>query len=262
MNLNHSEPCQFLEWDSNFLGVRIARVLEEHLDEQVVKNIYDWSARNAIDCLYFLANADDTRTIHLAGKLDFLLVEIRLNFERSLKDWDPQTRAKLSPGIMVREARAEDIPELQKIASTAYVDSRFHTDEHFPENIWQAYYATWIKKSVEGSAEMNLVAEADGEILGYITGTFDSEREKGGRYELVGVRHEQRKSGTGQELFLSGLDWYAQHGVEYVWLSTQGRNIATQRMVQRHGFITRSCQLYYHKWLKEDPAFTGGGRAK
>ena len=29
---------------------------------------------------------------------------------------------------------------------------------------------------------------------------------------------------------------------------TQGRNIAGQRLYQRCGFLTRSVELWYHKW--------------
>jgi GNAT superfamily N-acetyltransferase len=261
MNLNHNEPCQFLEWDSNFLGFRIARVLAEHLDDQNIKQIYDWSEQNAIDCLYFLANADDTHTIRTAEELDFLLVEIRLNFECWLKDWDPGTRPKTTTGVTVRAARLEDLPALQKIASTAYVDSRYYTDEHFSRDIWQAYYATWVKNSCEGGSEMVLVAEAGDEVLGYTTGTFDHDKTGSGRVELIAVRQDVRKLGVGRELLLCGMDWYSQHNVNYVWLSTQGRNIAMQRMIQKNGFVTRSCQLYFHKWLRDNPKTAGASSA-
>jgi ribosomal protein S18 acetylase RimI-like enzyme len=29
---------------------------------------------------------------------------------------------------------------------------------------------------------------------------------------------------------------------------TQGRNIASQRLYQKHGFVTQSIQLWYHRW--------------
>ena len=243
------EPCQFLQWDTDFFGHRIARVNAIQLDEKLVEAIYAWSEQNHIDCLYFLADSEDIDTIRLAEELDFRLVEIRLNMERWLKDWEPASRPRSAPDITIRQGRPEDIPVLQEIARHSYYDSRFYFDKCFSEASWQAYYATWVKKSFEGGAQIALVAENDAGILGYITGLIDPHEPSKGQYELTGVHPTARNLGAGNELFRSGLDHYVQAGVEYVWLATQGRNIPTQRMVQRNGFITRSCQLYFHKWF-------------
>ncbi len=248
MNLP-AEPCLFLQWDTDFFGYRIARVTGERLDAESIESIYAWSESHQVECLYFLAHADDIHTIRLAEDHGFRLVEVRLNMERSLKDWDPETRPREAEDILLRAARPEDLPTLQEIAKTSYVDSRFYFDPCFSEEQWQAYYAGWIEKSFAGGAEIAIVAEKAGEVVGYITGLIDKDDPRKGQYELTGVKIPARKAGVGQELFRGGLDQYVRKGVEYVWLATQGRNVATQRMVQRNGFITRSCQLYYHKWF-------------
>lgn len=240
-----SEPCQFLEWDSNFFGRRIARVNGPAFDPGAVMG---WCAAHSIDCLYYLANADDIDSIRQAEDYAFRLVEIRLNYECSLKSWDPQKRPRTAEGITIRPGGPADVPAIQAIARTSYVDSRFYFDKNFSEADWQRYYATWVKKSFEGGAPLALVAEKDDEIVGYITGLV-MEGGLEGQYELTGVLESVRRLGVGNELFRSGLDWYVRNGVQQVWLATQGRNIATQRMIQRNGFITRSCQLYYHKWF-------------
>jgi dTDP-4-amino-4,6-dideoxy-D-galactose acyltransferase len=244
-----SEPCQYLEWDTQFFGPRIGRLLAHRLDAGVLDAIDTWRRQHAIDCLYFLADADDPKTVALAQAHGFQLVEVRLIFERGLKDWNPRTRPREAGDVQVRPVQPQDIPELQEIAKNSYIDSRFYFDQRFPQEKWQAYYATWVSKSCSGGAELRLAAEKDGEVVGYITGQMD--RVKGeGMYELTGVKESARRLGVGQELFRAGLDWYVQAGVQSVWLATQGRNVPTQRMIQRNGFITRLCQLYYHKWFE------------
>lgn len=244
-------PCIFLSWDTNFFGHRIARVQGNSLDAPRAAAILNWCAGQRIDCLYFLVNADDIQSIRMAEQYGFRLVEVRLNMERSLQDWQPASRPKAAEDVTIRSARLEDIPTLQEIASNSYVDSRFYFDPNFSQEKWQTYYATWVQKSCSGGADLALVAEKGNEVIGYITGNINKENPKEGIYELTGVRHSARRSGVGQELFRSGLDWYAGAGIELVWLATQGRNVATQRMIQRNGFITRSCQLYYHKWFTQ-----------
>jgi GNAT superfamily N-acetyltransferase len=65
-----------------------------------------------------------------------------------------------------------------------------------------------------------------------------------------------RGFGIGHELFASGLDWYLREGVDRIFVNTQARNIPTQRMIQRHGFISKSVQLYYHKWFTDQSLTT------
>jgi dTDP-4-amino-4,6-dideoxy-D-galactose acyltransferase len=244
------EPCRFLEWDSEFFGKRIARLHGTRLDQNKIHEVLDWCRSRSIDCLYFLADSDDPPTIWLAEEHHFRLVEVRYTLERSLTDWDPASRPHGETDVLIRDVRAEDIPFIQEIASTSYVDSRFYFDPNFSQENWSRYYSTWAKKSCEGGADLALVAIIGSELVGYITGLIDREKNEA-IYELTGVRESVRRSGVGQELFRSGLDWFVEHGIPRIWVATQGRNIVTQRMIQRNGFLSKSCQLYYHKWLNK-----------
>lgn len=241
-------PCLFLEWDTSFFGSRIARLNSPRLTQTLLDQVLDWCQNQAIDCLYFLADSDDPQTVWLAQNHTFRLVEVRYTLERSLKNWDPETRPRDAQGVIIRGALPEDIPALQEIAKTSYLDSRFYFDPNFSEEKWGTYYATWVGNSCQGGADLALVAIKDETVIGYITGLVDKQTHEG-IYELTGVAESARRSGVGQELFRSGMDWYVQHQVDYLWVATQGRNIATQRMIQRHGFLSKSCQLYYHKWF-------------
>jgi dTDP-4-amino-4,6-dideoxy-D-galactose acyltransferase len=244
---NAPETGVVLDWDTNFFGRKIGRWNTGRLSREILAELDAWRKENDIECLYYLASADDPDTVALAEENGFHLVEVRLIYERKLAGWDPEHRPCDAPRVQVRPSRVEDIPALQEIAKNAYVGSRFYFDRRFDEEQWQAYYRYWVKKSVEGGADLALTAEIDGDIVGYITGLVDKEKNEG-IYELTGVRDDARRHGVGQELFRSGIDWYVRHRVPYIWVATQGRNIPTQRMIQRDGFISQACQLYYHKW--------------
>jgi GNAT superfamily N-acetyltransferase len=245
---NPAEPCQFLEWDTNFFGFRIARTNTDRLNPEFLVSVLDWCQLNTIECLYFLTDSDDNQTIRLVEDNGYRLVEIRNTFEYWLKDWDPETRLKASDKVNIRPVRDKDIPVLQSIARYSYKDSRYFFDPKFTKEKCQEYYATWIKNSCAGRAEMVLVAEINDQIVGYITGNREKKHPEG-RLELTAVLPEYRRHGVGQELFRSALDWYARSGVEHISVATQGRNIKTQRMIQRHGFLSHSMQLFYHKWF-------------
>ncbi len=241
--------CEILEWDSGFFDKTIARLNTHTLQPETLKQAFQWCDSNAVDCIYFLAESDDPQTIWLAEDYGFHLVEVRYILEKNLREWDPKTRQKDDVDLTIRNPTLQDTNILQAIARTSYVDSRYYFDPHFSEEKWGDYYATWVKKSCEGGADLALVAEKEGQVVGYITGNIDKEKNHG-IYELTGVKISERRSGVGQELFRSGLDWYVQHSIDYMWVATQGRNIGTQRMIQRHGFLSKSCMLYYHKWFQ------------
>jgi len=242
------EPCRFLKWDTDFFGFRIARINKEYLDQDFLNRVFRWCRDNDIECLYFLADSDDPKTITLAEDNGFHLVEVRITLERSLKEWPPDSLIQVPPNLIIRPSCKDDIPLLLRIGGGSYLDSRFYLDPCFPQEKCRAYYETWIKKSCKGRADLVLVAEMKGQVVGYITGVVARDKPEG-FVELLSVKPAMRKIGVGQELVKSLLDWFNRKGVSYVKVVTQGRNIAAQRIFQRLGFSTYSCQLYYHKWF-------------
>jgi hypothetical protein len=46
-----SAVCSYLEWDSNFFGLRIGRIESHRLDPEVLTAATEWAHENQIDCL-------------------------------------------------------------------------------------------------------------------------------------------------------------------------------------------------------------------
>jgi len=246
--LENIEPCQFLPWDTEFFGRRIARAIEHRLNVQQVRAILEWSENHAIECLYFLADSDHAETVKLAEDYGFRLVDIRVTLQRSIGDRPARYRNDRSEVVRIRPSCSGDIPILWAIAQTSYGDSRFYFDPCFPVESCEALYETWIKRSCEGYADVVLVAEVDDRPVGYVSCHLCSNRPHG-QIGLIGVGSQARDCGVGQILVNHSLDWFAEHGVGVVSVVTQGRNIAAQRLYQRCGFLTHSVQLWYHKWM-------------
>jgi len=240
-----------LSWDSDFFGVRIAQIQAPALTHDLMQAIYQWCDQQAIECLYFLGAADNPDSIRIAENNGFHLVEVRLTIEKDMKGHQPsESRPKGLENIRVRPAEDQDLPALQTISRNSYFNSRFYIDDRFPEQTCQLYYETWIKKSYESRADLVLVAEVDEEVLGYTTLNFNPEKSEG-QVGLIAVAEDARKHGVGYALVDGLLRWYASQGAQRIFAVTQGRNIATQRLSQRMGFMSKSCHLYYHKWFTE-----------
>jgi len=238
--------CRNREWDSHFFGRRIAEVVGGRLTRERAAGVLKWCTEHDVDCLYFLADADDAETIRIAEDSGFRLVDVRLTLVRSVGE-RASTRSEDLDGI--RAAVPGDLPAVKSVAAAAYHVSRFYYDGHFATARCDALYETWIEKSCNGYAEAVLVLDAGGRAVGYVSchllgGGI-------GQIGLVGIAGDQQGRGGGCRLIDASLVWFADHGCREVIVVTQARNCRGQRLYQRAGFVTRTTQLWYHFWLPQ-----------
>lgn len=235
--------CRFLEWDSDFFGVRVARAQVSRLAPDTASALLDWCRANAIDLLYFLADSDDPPTIRLAEDHGFRLVDLRVTLDRTL-----QVPAH-APQYAVRTAQPGDLPALRAMARAGFRQSRFYADPHIPAGRAGALYEIWVEKRLNEPTSRVLVVDTDGEAAGFITCLFDG---ADGAIDLFSVGEAARGRGIGQALVQGALAWFGEQGAQRASVVTQGRNIAAQRLYQRCGFVTRAVQLWYHRWFAHD----------
>ncbi len=107
-------------------------------------------------------------------------------------------------------------------------------------------YETWIEKNCKGYADTVLVAEFQGQPTGYISCHLLDCTD--GNVGLVAVAADAKGRGLGQALVDASLRWSAERGVSWVTVVTQGRDCGAQRLYQKCGFLTRTLQLWYHRW--------------
>jgi dTDP-4-amino-4,6-dideoxy-D-galactose acyltransferase len=241
-----NEPCELLSWDTNFFGFRIGRVSSDVMIPEQVDEIDLWCQQHKINCLFFLARLDNPLTIKLAEEHNFHLVDVRVTL-----DWKKMKRSRQIDSMRLRTAQHNDVSSLSVIARKSYYDTRFFYDEQFPRYLSEGLYETWIKRSIEGYANIVLVAVSDRDLpVGYISCHLD-ENLTNGRIGLVGVNQENQNQHIGKTLIFGALDWFENQGVQNVTVVTQARNFSAQRLYQRCGFLTQSVQLWYHKWYVE-----------
>ena len=247
--MTSAPPCQLLQWDTEFFGFPVARVLSDQLTAEFNVQIDDWCRENRIACLYFSSRGDDPITTQVAARNGYELTDLRMTFEnRDRANW----RSETQPGII--PARPEDLADLMAIASNSHRDTRFYFDQRFSRERCSRLYSIWIEKSCTGSADAVWVAENNGKACGYVTCKINK-ADQVGNIGLIAVADSARGRGTGSALIRQAMNWFADQNASNITVVTQGRNVAAQRLYQRLGFVTRSLELTYHKWFYK-PAFT------
>jgi dTDP-4-amino-4,6-dideoxy-D-galactose acyltransferase len=246
--------CEYLDWDSEFFGRRIARVVGPRLTEKLIADIDSWCSLQSIECLYFLADSTDQRTARLAQETGFRFVDVRVTLDvRSIKACGPGDNAAgdSATHTMMRKAGEADIDALKVLARRSHRNTRFYYDGNFPVGRCDELYETWIEKSCRGWAKNVLVATNHEEIEGYISCHVTGAGS--GQVGLVGVSEKAQGRGVGRALLANAIRWFCEEGVEVVSVVTQGRNVRAQRLYQRCGFTTRSVELWFHRWSAEAP---------
>ena len=251
MSASVAAPCDLLPWDTEFFRRRTARLRGDTLTSERMPAIDEWCRREKVQCLYFLARADEPSTIRVAEDSGFALVDIRVTFERALDRERDRAGGESAAGIRAFEPR--DLAALLAMARTMHENARFFNDRELPRALAEAFYVKWLTLECEGKAQRVFVAAPDGDAMGYISCHVDA-ASRAGQIGLVGVDSRARGKALGKGLVMAAVEWLAEQGMNTVTVVTQGGNVPAQRLYQRCGFISRDLQLWYHKcYFTEQP---------
>ena len=239
---------EVLRWDSRFFGRKMARLKSRRLTSRTVQAALKACERKRVDCLYFLASANDSSSIACAQTHGFRLVDIRVTLVRDLTPSKYFLSAPRAGPTTYRSARPSDIRSLKPIATTVFPYSRFTEDPRFPRGAHQKLYATWVAKSVRGDFDDWVgVAERRGRLMGFVSCRRTGRA--GGAIGLIGVARAFQGQGIGRGLLNHAFHWLLAHHIRHISVATQGCAVEAQRFYQDAGFRTSQVDLWFHKWF-------------
>jgi len=236
---------EYLPWDSEFFGKRIARVIPKTLTQTDLALIDEWTKENLIDCLYFLSDSVGGAEIIEVQQAGFRLMDLRVTFFH-----DPR-KTFLSPELdysAIVQANLADIPVLRKIAAHNHRDSRFYSDTHFNRELSDTMYAIWIEKAVCDPQQKVFVYKTQGEPLGYVS--YKLLENKVAEIGLVGISPAQRGKGIGFMLIQFLLDQLKNEHASKVTVVTQGKNVGALNLYEKAGFRIFKIESWFHKWYE------------
>ncbi len=167
-------------------------------------------------------------------------MDIRLTFQVTVETIS-------APTGIVRPAQPSDLAALMQTARSSFHTSRFYCDPNFAKSRCDDLYATWIEKSCNGYADFVLVAEHAGQAAGFITGHAGPDGT--GSIGLLAVDSAHQGIQLGARLVSAAQCAFRERGIHTIAVVTQGRNLRAQRLYQKCGFVSRSVDLWYHRWF-------------
>lgn len=253
MPLTEAQPgtkvCQFLDWDSEFFGYRIARYRGSRCGSQDVAAILAECKADGIDCVYVLADVADTESIRALQENRAYMADARVTFGAEVGTGIGLEAASGGANV-VRPATDTDIPALASIAAVSHRDTRFYADRHFAVERCDRLYKVWIEKSCQGDADAVLVAEDSAhQPIGYVT--CHGKASAKGRIGLIAVKEDARGGGVGSALLRAAFDWFVSNRVASFTVTTQLRNVRALRFYGRAGLLISSVELWFHLWPRD-----------
>jgi dTDP-4-amino-4,6-dideoxy-D-galactose acyltransferase len=244
-NRGSMQPIESLEWDSAFFGVQVGRVLLGSPAPEQLSEAVGWADQRGIECLYWLIDGADAISPRSAEACGFHLVDVQLTFETKLPRGAELDQLSLAH---VRLFEPVDMPGLLAIARESHRASRYFYDGNFADDRCAALYEEWIKRALRRDSDIVLVAENENQPSGYCLCHLSGDQI--GNIDLIAVGPKWRGGSIGTALVSAALDHFDRSGMRSATVVTQGRNIASQRLYQRCGFVTKSMKLWYHRWAR------------
>lgn len=244
----NSDMIKYLPWDSSHFGFRIARARTRRLELRSYRQLDAACRDQDIACLYFLARSEDQATVSTLQDHGFEFVDIRLTLAGLVSEIP---RIPASGSLSFRPGREGDLEALLPVARDSYFQSRFFVDQRFGRAKAARMYQIWLEKSFTSDfADAVTVAELAGQPVGFVTCHLGSPKGEA-NIALVGVAEPARGLGCARGMLGHMAMRLSERRIERLNVVTQGRNVAAQRLYQRCGMVTRSVDLWFHKWFQQ-----------
>jgi ribosomal protein S18 acetylase RimI-like enzyme len=236
---------EILEWDSDFFGFSVARIVPDELDYNNLKEVLAEMKKEKVSLAYWASCRTDEYSRKMAEDLGGFLTEKKITYLIILESLNKKS---LRFADMV-EIYKDDKPnsDLEKLIIEGGVYSRFYVDPKISREKYEALHKLWIANSTNKSiAKAVLIIRKHSRIVGFV-----SLGEKTGRGNIVYIAVDAniRGKGLGGALMNSAHSWFISNGYKYAQAETQEANIIACRMYEKFGYNIDKVQNFYHFWL-------------
>lgn len=231
-----------LAWDSDFFGLRIARIdIAEKSEEESLWSLV--KGENQFDLVYVFTPEELLLSIP-PDEENFYLVDRKIVFKKSISE---VTASHKNLPFQIHEYSSLVIePELEAIAYQSGEFSRFKLDRRFNPNDFFGLYKKWLENSVSYEiADFVFVARVNGVVVGMVTAKLDGLNASIG---LLAVDEQARGMRVGTSLMNHLEMELIKRGVNTLFVPTQLENVTSCQFYIKNGFTKYSLTNIYHYW--------------
>lgn len=235
---------QLLDWDTEILGIKTAKIIPEKLTETQLTEILFELKQQDVRLVFWCSDSDDQITQHAAEKHQAFLADEKVTYLMDLTNFVEQN-IDISDVVAYENNIADD--QLKKLALFVGLNSRFGLDPKITLDRCKKVYETWLDNSVKKNiAKEVLVIRRDNKIVGFVT-----LGEKNGRGDigLIAVDENYRGQQLATKLVYAAQLWCKQQGYKTAQVVTQKTNVAACKLYEKNGYHLEKVENFYHLWL-------------
>lgn len=247
-----------LDWDSQIFNKsmwKMKLVLNQEMDgySNNLETIFLKDCRQyGIDHISCQVDSRNNNNIRFLEKINFKLTDSIIRFGTRLNNFNIEKLIEsLDSKIIIREYENKDyVKYLNLVKQTFYnYSNRFKNDGSFTEEQCEKFYTEWAKNSIEGFADLVIVAENSNELYGFSTLKYKKPYNNKlviAEGQLAGVSNFERGQGINTSMMLERL-LVASYNADYYEVGTQVYNYASQRSFYRCGLKPFESYFTFHK---------------
>lgn len=235
---------ELVPWDTESFGVRVAQVesIAVHQPRQAMDRaaaMQAWLESNEVMLASARLKEHRLAESFLLEAAGFRFVEMVYSMHLDLSP-QPSDEAPLC----WEHATAQDLPELQSIAATAFATGRWNVDWRVGPALAGRRYADWVLRSLDSATQQVLLVRHEGRVAGFfIVEELDDDA---AYWHLTAVSPHLHGRGWGRRMWRSMALRHAAMGARTVRTTISARNIPVLNLYARLGWRFEECQMTFH----------------
>ena len=242
-----------LAWDSEIFGFNcselkyllFSRGYSTDAFNSLMDKVDSWAQENDVKFMVSKISHGEIKLAELMRTRGFECIEELVTLRHDLSQL-PECE------MNIRKVNEKEVERVGEIASNSFVYTRFVKDRRFERKKSAELSRRWVINCCRGRSDSVLVAEANGEIAGFITCNVEKIPEAGidyGDIQLVAVDKKYRGLGIGDSLVSAALNWFRDNKCRFVDVCTQSDNAPALKLYEKKGFERKFSRVSMHKWF-------------
>ena len=229
-----------LDWDSQFFGMKVARVDGEINSTSDLDMVEAATGSSQLSLTYLFQSEKLDPELLYHGGLEIQEVGSQLTFSKAVS-----SNTIISPELDLCNWDFDN-HSLKSLSISAGTFSRFHLDPRIENSKFQELYELWIQNSVLSDlADKVYVYRVNQQAVAMITLGKKNSRASIG---LIAVNPDHQGKGIGRVLLEAAEHWANNEGFQEIEVITQGENEGACKFYESYGFSRDSLKYVYHIW--------------
>lgn len=234
---------QLLDWDSDILGLSVAKILNPSLNEKKLSDCLEGLKKKGVKLVYWAIDSRDHTARQAALACDGFLADEKITYFLDLRSL---SFALPYSDVEIYQPQIAN-PELEGIALEIAQFSRFSNDPKLSTEQANKLYKAWISNACQKiAAKIVLVIKKQGAIIGMLS--IDEKRGRGD-LSLLGVAPDYQGQGLGKHLVYAALAWCITQNYSFSQVVTHKTNVKARHLYEACGFTQEKMEYFYHFWL-------------